>query len=38
MKEGSKTVVIRVEPKTLGVVGVSVALSYGVSLALTWIL
>ncbi len=33
MREGSKNVVLRVEPKALGVVGVSGASSYGVPLA-----
>ncbi len=32
VKEGWKNVILRVEPKVLGVVGVSGALSYGVSL------
>jgi nitrate/nitrite transporter NarK len=38
MREGSKNVVLRVEPRALGVVGISGALSYGVPLAWTWIL
>jgi hypothetical protein len=38
MKEGSKNVFLRVEPKTLGVVGVSGAPSYGVPLASALIL
>jgi hypothetical protein len=38
MKEGSKNVVLRVELRTLGVVGVSGASNYGVSLASAWIL
>ncbi len=33
MKEGSRNVVFQVEPRALEVVGVSGALSYGVSLA-----
>jgi hypothetical protein len=33
MREGSKNVVLRVEPKTLGIVGVNGAPSYGVLLA-----
>ncbi len=33
MREGSKNVVLRVEPRVLGVIGVSGAPSYGVSLA-----
>jgi hypothetical protein len=38
MREGSNNVVLRVEPRVLGIVGVSGAPSYGVMLALTWIL
>ncbi len=38
MREGSKNIVLRVEPKVLGVIGVSGAPSYGVLLASTWIL
>ncbi len=38
MREGSKNVVLRVEPRALGVVGVSGAPSYGVPLASAWIL
>jgi sugar diacid utilization regulator len=33
VREGSKNVVLRVEPRVLGVVGVSGAPSYGVPLA-----
>ncbi len=33
VREGSKNVVLWVEPRALGVVGVSGALTYGVSLA-----
>jgi hypothetical protein len=33
VKEGSKNVVLRVEPRALGVVGVSGAPNYGVQLA-----
>jgi hypothetical protein len=35
MIEGSKNVVLRVEPKVLGVVGYNGALSYGVPLTST---
>ncbi len=38
MREGSKNVVLRVEPRALGVIGVSGALNYGVLLASAWIL
>jgi hypothetical protein len=38
VREGSKNVVLWVEPKALGVVRVSGASSYGVSLASAWIL
>jgi hypothetical protein len=38
MKKGSKYVVFRVELRALGVIEVSGAPSYGVSLALAWIL
>ncbi len=38
MREDSKNVVLRIEPRALGVVGMSGALSYGVLLASTWIL
>jgi hypothetical protein len=38
VREGSKNIVLRVEPRTLGVVGVSGALRYGVPLASAWIL
>ncbi len=38
MREGSKNIVLRVEPRALGVVGVSGVLSYGVPLASAWIL
>ncbi len=38
MREGSKYIVFLVEPRSLGVVGVSGALSYGVPLILAWIL
>ncbi len=38
MRKGSKNVILRVEPRALGVVGVSGALSYGVPLASAWIL
>ncbi len=38
MKEGSKNIVLCVEPRTLGVVRISAASSYGVSLASAWIL
>ncbi len=38
MREGSKNVVLQVEPRALGVVGVSGASSYGVPLASAWIL
>jgi hypothetical protein len=38
VRKGSKNVVLQVEPKALGVVGVSGALSYGVPLASTWTL
>jgi len=34
VREGSKNIVFRIEPKALGVVGISEALSYGVPLAL----
>jgi hypothetical protein len=37
VREGSKNVVFQVEPRALGVVGVSGAPSYGVSLASAWI-
>jgi hypothetical protein len=37
MREGSKNVILRIEPRALGVVGVSGAPSYGVPLALAWI-
>jgi hypothetical protein len=33
MRKGSKNVVLRVEPRMLGVIGISGAPSYGVSLA-----
>jgi hypothetical protein len=38
MRKGSKNVVFRVEPRMLGVVGISGAPSYDVSLASAWIL
>jgi hypothetical protein len=38
VKKGSKNIVLQVEPRALGVVGVSGALSYGVLLASAWIL
>jgi hypothetical protein len=38
VREGSKNVVLRVELRALGIVGVSGASSYGVSLASAWIL
>ncbi len=38
MKKGSKNVILRVEPRALGVIGVNGALSYGVPLASAWIL
>ncbi len=38
MREGSKNVVLRVEPRVLGVIGVSGAPSYGVPLISAWIL
>ncbi len=38
MREGSKNIVLQVEPRTLGVVGISGASNYGVSLASAWIL
>jgi hypothetical protein len=37
VREGSKNVVLQVEPRTLGIVEVSGTLSYGVPLASTWI-
>ncbi len=38
VREGSKNVVLRVEPRVLEVIGVSGAPNYGVLLASTWIL
>jgi hypothetical protein len=38
MREGSKNVVLRVEPRALKVVGVNGAPNYGVPLASAWIL
>jgi len=38
VREGSKNVVLRIEPKALGVVRVNGAPSYGVPLASAWIL
>jgi hypothetical protein len=37
VREGSKNVVFRVEPRALGVVGVNGVPSYGVPLASAWI-
>jgi hypothetical protein len=38
VKEGSKNVVLRIEPKVLGVVRVNGISNYGVPLASAWIL
>jgi hypothetical protein len=38
VRKGSKNVVLQVEPRALGVVGVSGTISYGVLLASAWIL
>jgi hypothetical protein len=37
VREGSKNVVLRIELRALGVVGVNEALSYGVPLTSAWI-
>jgi hypothetical protein len=38
VREGSRNVVLQVEPRMLGIIGVSGTPSYGVPLGSTWIL